>query len=826
MAEILPWLFFADDQASVVVNKDSSLMAAWRIWGVDVESAEEGRLEEVAARLDDALRRLGDQKIQYWLLVHREPYEGYRSGEFDNEISGYVDEVWGSTLSSESLYQNAHYLVVSMATKGAAMSLGELTRDAMDGGKSLPAALAHAVKSRLRRGENIGFRNRDDVELLLRRFRGVISHVVENVLQDLSPSRLIGDEMQGFLKATASANGYAPVAVNPREYLDTYLCDTFVDNQYTDYLLLNGVKKQYVGVFTLKNAPPANNLQGLNPLLAMPVKLRIATTWMSYSAQDADKFLSAARTFDELRSLNLKRLLRAAAASVQGGDDPNAGDQPTTKVGVAAQELREAVRRREGTFGAMAISVCIYADTPEDLEIYMDQASRILERTRNVFIRERDGSLSGFCTGIPGQAVEIVRWHFVEASNVTDASPIVTLDSGDAYHPFLSEVHGRELPPNATFSTRYSTVQHFNYHTGQLGHTLLIGPSRNGKTMLQMFLESQFFKYPNARIFNFDKDLSCKPQTLLMDGVHIDLDPARGGGLRLNPISLAREEHGRAWLIGWLDRLMAYRGDRLTDHDIEDLYRALTALGTLPGARMTTLLSQLPSHLRARLLPWCEGGAFGAYFDHSEDDFSIGRMTTVEVGSLLSAGLYDVVRAFTDYAFYRIERFLMDRDPSEMGPTLIYFEEAGFLLDDPIFADKARDYLMTLAKKRAFIVMTAQSPEPFLLNQKLGASVRDNVATIIFMPNSAAGRPDLGGKYKEAFGINDTQCQLIATATPRQEYCIYQPQRGMFRVVRAQFPREIVACLRSDADALGAFNRFYDQEDPAWKEKYLGALLD
>ncbi|NCU16086.1 hypothetical protein GWR18_15760, partial [Lactobacillus paracasei] len=79
-------------------------------------------------------------------------------------------------------------------------------------------------------------------------------------------------------------------------------------------------------------------------------------------------------------------------------------------------------------------------------------------------------------------------------------------------------------------------VQYFNYHVGQLGHTLLVGPSRNGKTMFQMFLEAQFLKYRNSRIFNIDKDLSCKPQTLLLDGVHIDLDPARGNGLRMNPV--------------------------------------------------------------------------------------------------------------------------------------------------------------------------------------------------------------------------------------------------------------------------------------------------
>src|SRR6185312_14863810 len=157
-------------------------------------------------------------------------------------------------------------------------------------------------------------------------------------------------------------------------------------------------------------------------------------------------------------------------------------------------------------------------------------------------IRERDGSLSGFCVGVPGPLREVVRWHFVEASNLTDMVPMITLDSGKDYHPFFSEGLPERLPPCATLRTRYNTVQYFNYHVGQLGHALLIGPSRNGKTMFQMFLTSQFLKYPNARVFILDKDLSCKPPTLLMGGRYIDLDPNRGGGMKLNPLSVAGTE--------------------------------------------------------------------------------------------------------------------------------------------------------------------------------------------------------------------------------------------------------------------------------------------
>lgn len=469
-------------------------------------------------------------------------------------------------------------------------------------------------------------------------------------------------------------------------------------------------------------------------------------------------------------------------------------------------------------------AVIVFSDSPEQLEIDMDVAARTLERSGLVFMRERDGNFSAFCTSIPGHLRQVVRWHFVEASNVTDATPIISLRSGDDHHPFFSDGLPEPLPPCATFRSRYSTVQYFNYHTGQLGHTLFVGPSRHGKTMMQMFLESQFLKYPNARIFNIDKDLSCKPATLMLDGVHVDLDPARGGGLKLNPISVAKTEHGRTWLVGWLDRLFASRGETLSDQALEMVSAALQRVATFPGARLSTLLNQLPESLRLRLAPWCEGGAYGQYFDHAEDEFALSRITTTEVGSLLSAGLYDVVRAYTDYAFYRIDRFLMDRDPADLGPTLIYFEEAGFLLEDPIFAAKARDYLMTLAKKRAFLVMTAQSPESFTAHPGLAPAIRDNVATMVFLPNTHAIRPDLSQKYRQVFGLNGRQIDLIAGARSKREYCVYQPQTGMFRVMVAEFPQDIINCLRSDAQSQAIFERHYNPKDTAWKENYLQAL--
>src|SRR3954466_14546970 len=57
LADFLPWAALVDE--GVVLNKDGSLQRTARFRGPDLESSVESELVAVAARLNNALRRLG-----------------------------------------------------------------------------------------------------------------------------------------------------------------------------------------------------------------------------------------------------------------------------------------------------------------------------------------------------------------------------------------------------------------------------------------------------------------------------------------------------------------------------------------------------------------------------------------------------------------------------------------------------------------------------------------------------------------------------------------------------------------------------------------------
>jgi hypothetical protein len=51
LTEVLPWLMIADhDRQSQVVCKDSSILGAWSVTGIDIESGHDYLLEDAAAQ--------------------------------------------------------------------------------------------------------------------------------------------------------------------------------------------------------------------------------------------------------------------------------------------------------------------------------------------------------------------------------------------------------------------------------------------------------------------------------------------------------------------------------------------------------------------------------------------------------------------------------------------------------------------------------------------------------------------------------------------------------------------------------------------------------
>src|SRR5271165_5603701 len=89
LADFLPWAAIV--APGVVLNKDGSFQRTARFRGPDLDSATPAELVATAARLNNALRRLGSGWAVF-VEAQRHPAESYPASAFPDPVSGLVDQ--------------------------------------------------------------------------------------------------------------------------------------------------------------------------------------------------------------------------------------------------------------------------------------------------------------------------------------------------------------------------------------------------------------------------------------------------------------------------------------------------------------------------------------------------------------------------------------------------------------------------------------------------------------------------------------------------------------------------------------------------------------
>jgi type IV secretion system protein VirB4 len=114
------------------------------------------------------------------------------------------------------------------------------------------------------------------------------------------------------------------------------------------------------------------------------------------------------------------------------------------------------------------------------------------------------------------------------------------------------------------------------------------------------------------------------------------------------------------------------------------------------------------------------------------------------------------------YLFHKLEaRF-------DGKPTFLILDEAWVFLDDPMFADRIREWLKVLRKKNVSVIFATQSLAD-IANSPIAPAIIESCLSRIFLPNNRAMEPQQREAY-DRFGLNKRQVQIIASATPKRDY--------------------------------------------------------
>jgi type IV secretory pathway VirB4 component len=284
--------------------------------------------------------------------------------------------------------------------------------------------------------------------------------------------------------------------------------------------------------------------------------------------------------------------------------------------------------------------------------------------------------------------------------------------------------------------------------------------------------------------------------TVLLGGKHIDMGGKAGKTIGMNPVRTMLLADDDMKLRQWVEVLIGAGGNTVSSNEGQVIYTAIQGLRRSPPttwrlSALYALISGADQDLAAKLAPYVDrtddddsgSGPYAAYFDNDEDHFQLTQIVGMEVEGILKTP--QLASPFMDYAFYNIERRL-----DGTTPTLIYIEEAWYMLANEAFVEKFEAWLRTFRSKRAFIVFATQSLGEIARLKNLEGIVT-NIPTQILLPavkNSVHQQADL---YRDVFGINDNQLDLLARAIPKRDYLIVKP--SVTRLVSTQMPPLLIA---------------------------------
>jgi type IV secretion/conjugal transfer VirB4 family ATPase len=409
--------------------------------------------------------------------------------------------------------------------------------------------------------------------------------------------------------------------------------------------------------------------------------------------------------------------------------------------------------------------------------VALAEKARIVEGVINSsgFVAKTEGpnAVEAWLGSLPGNPYPDVRRPMISTLSLADLTPMSAVWPGPLENGHLTKECARRghigvQPPLMHVRTSGSTPFRLNLHQGDVAHTMIVGPTGSGKSVLLNTLALQHLRYPEARVVIFDVGASSRAATLLVGGDFYNLSAsAEDCDLTFQPLADLSDAGALEWAQGWIEDLIAGQGLTVTPEIRDQVYRGLMAVAGMPKPLRT--LSQLwiqvqNDEVKAALLPFTLQGTFRKLLDANETRIGDGHWLAFEMSEIMAS---KALAPVLTYVFHALDRLFDGR------PTLLVLDEAWLFLGQGAFAARIKDWLKTLRRKNVGVVFATQSLAD-VASSPIAPSLIESCPTKIYLPNPGALDPETGAHYTR-FGLNPKQLRLIAAAQPKRDYYLTCP---------------------------------------------------
>ena len=733
LADYLPWVALVG--FGVVLNKDGSFQRTAKFRGPDLDSAVAAELVAVAGRLNNAFRRLGSG----WAIfveAQRSEAATYPASRFPDPASALVDAERKADFEEKGSHFVSGYFLTFLWLP--------------------PAEDAARSESWLYEGRETSSVNPWE---LVRGFADRTDRVLALLDGFMPECRWLDDAgTLTYLHSTISINRHRVRVPETPTYLDALLADQPLTGGLEPRL-----GNQHLRVLTITGFPGTTTPGLLDEMNRLAFPYRWSTRAILMDKTDATRLLTKIRRQWFAKRKSIAAIIKEVMTNEQSALVDTDAANKAADADMALQELGADM----AGMAYVTATVTVWDEDARRADEKLRLVEKIIQSRDFSVMVETVNAVDAWLGSLPGHAYANVRQPPVSTLNLAHMVPSSAVWAG----PERDDHFG--APPLLYGRTEGSTPFRFSLHVGDVGHTLVVGPTGAGKSVLLALMALQFRRYARSQVFAFDFGGSIRACALAMQGDWHDLGgeltDASETSVSLQPLARIHETAERAWAADWIVAILTRENIQITPEVKEHIWTALTSLASAPvGERTITGLAVLlqSNDLKQALRAYCVGGPYGRLLDAETEHLGSADVQAFEIEGLVGTG---AAPAVLSYLFHRIG------DRLDGWPTLLIIDEGWLALDDEGFADQLREWLKTLRKKNASVIFATQSLSD-IDNSAIAPAIIESCPTRLLLPNERAIEPQITAIYRR-FGLNDRQIEILARATPKRDYYC-QSRRG------------------------------------------------
>lgn len=721
-----------------------------KIKGFAFETADDVDIDLKKNARNNLLKGMATGNLSLYFHTIRRKEKGFPDGEMPDAFSNRVNEEWAAKHSDSKSFINEHYLTIIRGQDTSGIAVIE----------NMAKKIQH--KTDRLAWENYMRECFEELDEMTERVLNGFSNYGAQILGMVETEDGVHSELLEFLARLANAGYSQPIGI-PLSEISHHLpiSRMYFGNKSIEVHNPNGIK--YAGLVAIKEYRPSTHAGVFDGFMQMPFELIISQSF---------SFVNRMIAISSMQ-LQQRRLVQSEDVAI-------------SQIQEIDQALDSAMSG-EFAFGNHHLTVLCVEDSPKSLESALSMSVVELSNYGITGVREKLNMEPAFWAQLPGNSDYMARRSTVNTFNIAAFA---------SFHNYPSGKRKKNHWGNAVtvFNTVSGTPYFFSFHVRDVGHTMIIGPTGSGKTVLLNFLCAQAQKF-RCRLFFFDKDRGAEIFIRAIRGRYMIPDAAKNSGF--NPMQLVETNENKAFLVEFIKTLVSTNGEIITAQDMERINEAVSGNYKLPQnqRRLRNIAPFLglkgPGSLASRFAMWHSDGSHAKLFDNAEDviDFTSVRSFGIEMGEILKNKVS--IAPVLLYLFHRIQSSL------DGSPTMIVLDEAWALIGNAVFAPKIKDWLKVLRKLNTFVVFATQSVED-ATKSSISDTLVQQTSTQIFLPNLRATN-----LYREVFMLSEREFTLVKTTDPSSRFfLVKQDNDGVIARIDLGGMNEVIRVLSGRIDTI------------------------